>query len=90
MKVFSVYDVKVGAFLAPFFCRAEGEAVRAFVNAVNAPDHDFMRFPEDYSLFALGEFDEESGMMKLAKAPLQICTALELVGKRGVAKVVEA
>lgn len=90
MKVFSVYDSKVGAYLAPFFCRASGEAVRAFISAVNAADHDFRRFPEDYSLFELGEFHDETGALVALNAPVLVITALQCVGKAGVARAVEA
>ena len=61
MLIFSVFDAKALAYLQPIFCKTEGLAVRSFTAAVEQVGHDFNRYAEDYSLWLLGEFDEQAG-----------------------------
>lgn len=60
LKMYSVYDNKVGVWNRPFFSRSDQEAVRAFV--FNGRQDRFMiDNASDYDLFFLGEFNDESG-----------------------------
>lgn len=64
IKVFSVYDSKVSIFGQPFFDQYEQSAIRNFSDAVNDssnPNNMWNKHPEDYSLFQIGEFDNENG-----------------------------
>lgn len=61
LKVFSVYDVKAEAYLQPFFFVTKGQAVRAFVDSLADVNHAFAQHPDDYTLFLLGEFNDENG-----------------------------
>lgn len=60
-KVFTIFDSKAQIYMQPFYMRADGEAVRAFRASLARPDHQFARDPGDYTLFAIGEFDDDSG-----------------------------
>ncbi len=64
-KIYTVYDEKAGAFLPPFFVSAEGLALRAFKDCVNAPEHQFGKHPADYTLFRMGEWDDVTGDFQL-------------------------
>lgn len=68
LKVYSVKDAKVGAFMAPFFMRSKGEAIRAFTDLVNDPQSMVAKHPEDYCLYEIGTWDEELG--KILSIPL--------------------
>lgn len=59
--VFSVYDGAASAFLPPFFLPAMGQAIRAFTDAVNDPNHQFAKHATDYSLWCIGIFDDSAG-----------------------------
>lgn len=61
LEIFSVYDSKVEAYLQPFFLRAKGEAVRAFEETVNDPATKFNKYPADYTLFRVGQYDDRTG-----------------------------
>ena len=61
LQAYSVLDIKTVAFLAPYFMRTNGEAIRAFSDACNSGDHQFNRHPADYVLFHVGGFDEGTG-----------------------------
>jgi len=69
LKMFTVHDAKVGAYLQPFFARSAGEATRSFAEAVNSADHQFAKHAADYSLFEVGDFDDELGVFTSLSAP---------------------
>jgi hypothetical protein len=66
LRIFAIHDSAVGAYLEPFFARAAGEAIRRFEVACNTPDHPFCQRPADYTLFELGEYDDETGEFQQA------------------------
>lgn len=63
LKVFSVYDSKVGSYLSPFFVRSKGEAIRGVVNELENPNSNLAKFPADFTLFEIGEYDDEHGTL---------------------------
>ena len=60
LKIFSVFDSKVAAYMNPFFARSTAEAVRIFSDAVNSSQQGFKSHAEDYTLFELGVWDDQS------------------------------
>lgn len=61
--VFSVWDAKAEAYLQPFFARKDAVALRMFRTEVNNPDSDFCRHAEDYVLFRIGSFCQDSAQL---------------------------
>lgn len=63
LLIVAVRDRAADAFMRPFFVPTRGMAIRSFQDEVNraAPDNSMNAHPEDYDLFALGTFDEETG-----------------------------
>lgn len=61
-KMFAVYDLKAACYGTPFFMPREEVAVRTFSDSVNDsnPNNLWNKHPEDYSLFYIGEYDDES------------------------------
>lgn len=82
MRIYSVYDVKAAAFTTPIFSRNNATAIRSFTLAVEQEENEFNKHAEDYSLFALGEWDELNGKIA-GSTPIQIVTALELLDQEG-------
>lgn len=62
LNVYSVYDKAVNAFMQPFYARSAGEAIRSFTDLTRDPQTNVARHPTDFVLFALGEFDDNSGL----------------------------
>lgn len=60
--IFTVYDSKAEAYLAPFTTKTLGLAERMFQELVNQDGHQFNRFPGDYTLFCVGEWNEATGV----------------------------
>lgn len=64
LKVYSVFDSKLATFDRPFYMQTDAAAIRGFSDAVNDPNgpvSSWNKHPEDYSLFYLGEFDDQDG-----------------------------
>lgn len=64
LKMFAIKDEKVQAFLKPFFVPHVVDATRAIVGMLSvSPERrsTVAEFPEDYSLWYLGTFSEQSG-----------------------------
>lgn len=64
MKMFTVYDMKAEFFGQPFFEQEEASAIRSFGDAVNDssnPANQWNKHPEDFQLYLIGAFDNETG-----------------------------
>lgn len=61
LKMYCVHDVKAQAYITPWFMPTEGMAKRTFSDCANDVNHQFGRNPQDYTLFYLGEFDQQIG-----------------------------
>lgn len=80
MQAYAVYDKQTQAFNMPFFCRTRGEAIRSFTDAVGDRNTQFCKYPADYAMFYLGEFDDGSGVFEpVAGGPQPVIQALECV-----------
>lgn len=61
MKIFSIKDKKSGAFDNPFYRASYAEAERSFQMLAKDEKTMIHHYPEDYSLFEIGEFDSTTG-----------------------------
>lgn len=62
-KFFSVYDSAAARYLDPFVAPTPDVAIRGFKQAVNREGHQFNLYPADYTLFLVGDFDPEKGIV---------------------------
>jgi len=82
LKVFSIYDSKAEAYKQPFFMATKGEAVRGILEVLDRPDHLFAKYPTDYTLFELGEYDDSNGKMLPLNSPISHGSLLEYQAKK--------
>lgn len=76
MKVFSVRDMKSEAFLQPYFSVNQGTALRAFDEACQKQDSPFYKYPNDYVLYEIGSYDDETGLLTaLTPVKMMSCAA---------------
>lgn len=78
-KVFTAYDSKAEAFNTPFFMPKSGQAIRAFAEQVNKEGTDFNKFPADFTLFELGEYDDDTGLLTPLSTPKSLGLAMEFL-----------
>ncbi|AZL82930.1 nonstructural protein [Apis mellifera associated microvirus 29] len=79
MKIFTVHDSKAEAYLPPFYMKTKGEALRAFETTVKDTNSQFNKYPHDYTLVELGNFDENSAAIVTHQAPLILANASEYI-----------
>lgn len=62
----SVKDRAAEAFMRPWVVQQPAQAIRSFTDEVNRAAHDnpIYQHPEDYDLYTLGTFDEETGQIE--------------------------
>ncbi len=75
-QVFSIFDSKAQLFLQPFYSQTTGTALRSFYEAANDENHVFSKHAGDYTLFHLGEFNEETGTHHNLKAKVDLGLAI--------------
>lgn len=73
----AVFDSKVGAYAPPFHVRSRGEAIRSFEDACRDDKMPFKAHPSDFTLYYIGEFDDNSGVL-LSSGPERLLGADEL------------
>lgn len=70
--VCAAYDSKIQNYAQPFFMRTKGEAIRAWTEVSNDTSTNIGKYPEDFSLMELGEYDEASGSFSNHQAPINL------------------
>lgn len=85
MQVYSILDLKAGAFCTPFFLTNDNLARRAFGDAVLDSSTGVNKHPEDYNLYRIGEFDDNSGELIKIKCPEFLAKAVDFIATKEVA-----
>lgn len=80
MYVVAIIDTQIGVFSRPSFVRSEGEARRGFVDEVNRKPNNgeqnpLNQHPEDFALYHLGLYDDETGRFEMPERPQLLCSA---------------
>lgn len=75
LRCYSVYDAAAKAYLEPFYTKTDQLAQRSFASAAMDPSHSFARHSADYTLFYIGEFDDDDGSFQ-SSIPLPLGNAL--------------
>lgn len=80
----AVRDRAMNAYMRPFFVPATGAAIRSFGDEINraADDNPMHNHPDDYDLYELGTFDEETGLLQPTEMPKQLAIGKQLSLKR--------
>ena len=76
--MFSVFDSKAAVFGTPFFMQREAAAIRAFSDLANDPQTMVGKHPEDFALFHVGDFDDDTAGFNSVK-PRNLVTAASMV-----------
>lgn len=65
-RIFAIRDRAADLYGQPFYTQSTGIAIRSFTDEVNRddPNNNLAKHPEDFDLFSLGEFDDNTGEFK--------------------------
>lgn len=80
-KIYAIRDSKMEAFNRPFVLPADGAAIRAFQDEINNKDSELSKHPEDYDLYCVGLWDEETGIISEGKTD-RIATGESLIYRK--------
>ena len=78
-KIFTVYNSKSESYMNPFFMHATGEAIRGFVDVANDTNSQIGKYPSDFTLFELGEYNEFTCEFNIYSTPKSLGLALDFV-----------
>jgi len=76
-QIYSIRDSKAGIFNTPFYQSSHGEAERSFHQLVRDPKSTVSQYPEDFDLYHLGTYDDQSGKMELLDTPAHMIKAVQ-------------
>lgn len=80
VQIFSVYDIKSKSFGQPFYSLTRGTAIRSFTDLVNDPQTSINKYPDDFTLFEIGTFDDNSGeILPSSDGKQSVINALEVL-----------
>lgn len=80
-KIFTIYDLKANCYLPILQFRSTGEALRAFESSCKDVNHQFNKYASDFTLFEIGEYDDESASIFMYEVKRSLGTALEYKAK---------
>lgn len=78
--VVSVQDRASGVFMRPFFVPHRNIAIRDFTDEVNrkADDNQLSKHPDDFDLYLLGQFDDNTGVFTSENGPVVLVRAKDV------------
>ena len=79
-KLYVLYDCKSETYTAPTVNPARGQALRSFSDAVNGKDQPSVlsQHPQDFTLFEIGEYDINTGILSLYEARVAVANGLDV------------
>lgn len=76
-KLFTVHDAKAESYTNPFCIHTRGEAIRGFIDVCNDKNTNINKYPEDFTLFEIGEYNLQNASIELHKSPIPLGKAIE-------------
>ena len=64
MKMYSIYDQIAKAYQNPIYAVNDGAAIRIFQEAVNDEQTYLSKAPQDYIMFFIADYDEQTGTIQ--------------------------
>jgi len=74
MKLFSLHDMKARQWLPPALIDSEANAIRTLSDVINKsnPESNLAKYPEDFTLYCIGIWDQQTGLITAYKQPESI------------------
>lgn len=82
LEILAIRDRALNAYMRPFVAQSVGQAIRMFQDEINRVDSEMNKHPDDYDLYHLGQFHENTGALHtLPSGPEQVAIGKQLVNK---------
>lgn len=90
LQLFTIHDTKTDVFAPPICQKSQGEAERTFNQMVHDDRTMISKYPEDYDLYHLGSYCDNTGKFELLPAPKHIVKAMFLKTQRNEAVALQS
>jgi hypothetical protein len=71
-----VLDIKSGVYNQPYFLVNDAVAIRQFQMIISNEESMISKYPEDFRLYCIGEFDMHTGLFVAEKAPREVANGI--------------
>lgn len=79
--MYSIRDAAVSVYHPPYFQANDYEALRSFATVANDSKTSIHQHPQDYDLYYIGEYDDNTGKMSPLDTPQHLKKASEMMQK---------
>jgi len=79
-KIYNVYDSKSEAWGMPLFYDCRANALRSLTECVNATSDEknqIAKYPADFTMFEIGEYNQENGVITMYETKVNLGIAIE-------------
>lgn len=78
-NIYAIYDVKSGMYGPAMTFVNDATAIRSFQEMLTSQDQNSLLslYPADYILFCVGEYNQETGLIKSHAAPVNIIAGMQ-------------
>lgn len=81
LKMFSIRDSKAEVFNQPWFAKTHGEAERNFTQLAKDPKSFVSQFPDDFDLYFVGEYNDQTGEVLPLDTPHHLLKAISVINR---------
>jgi len=81
-KVYAIRDCKAQVYNTPFFQNSHGEAERSFDQLVKDEKSMVAKYPDDFDLYYIGDYDDQLGTLVPQSTPQHIAKAVNSLLKQ--------
>lgn len=71
-----IYDSLIKEFSTPIFFESKGKAIRSFQNGVNDEKSSLFNFPDQFTMFYIGDLELDTGRFESLSTPESLGLAL--------------
>lgn len=82
MKAYSIKDSKAGIYHPPQYHETHGVAEREFHRLTNDEKSSVNKYPEDFDLYCVGEYNTQTGVFKSVDTPQHIIKAADIKNRQ--------
>lgn len=82
VQMFTIYDKKMQIHQQPFVAINRATMMRTIADGLKRNDSMMSRFPVDYEIYKIGEFDETTGMITPLPEREFICVLEDLIERK--------
>ena len=81
LEIYSIYDFASKTYNAPYYQKTDEAALQHFVSLTNDENSLISKFPDQFALFNIGIFNDESGFIETYDQPKRLGLAKDFLSK---------